>query len=60
MSIIVLTGMLSEVLSVLTTALTLVQTITGAEQAALAIKNAILSITQAIGILNTLPPITIP
>lgn len=60
MSIIIITGMLSSVLSVLTTALALVQTIAGAEAAALAIKNAILSITEAIGILNLLPPITIP
>lgn len=60
MSIIVITGMLSSVLSILTGVLALVQTIAGAEAAALAIKNAILSITQAIGILNSLPPITIP
>lgn len=60
MSIIVITGMLSSVLSLLTTALALVQTLTGAEPAALAIKAAILSVTQAIGILNALPPITIP
>ncbi len=60
MSPIIITGMLSDVLSVLTTALSLVQTITGAEAAALAIKNALLSITQAIGILNSLPTITIP
>ncbi|MGC1854474.1 MAG: hypothetical protein WA659_03780 [Candidatus Aquirickettsiella sp.] len=60
MSIIIITGMLSNVLSILTTALSLVQTIAGAEAAALAIKNAILSITEAIGILNSLPPITIP
>ncbi len=60
MSIIVITGVLSSVLSTLTTALSLVQTITGAEAAAIAIKDAILSITEAIGILNPLPPITIP
>lgn len=60
MSLIIITGLLSDVLSVLTTALSLVQTITGAEAAALAIKSAILSITQAIGILNALPPITFP
>lgn len=60
MSIIVITGMLSNVLSILTTALTLVQNIAGAEAAAIAIKEAILSVTQAIGILSALPPITIP
>jgi spore maturation protein SpmB len=56
MSIIVITGLLSNVLSILTTALSLVQSITGAEAAAIAIKDAILSITQAIGILNSLSP----
>lgn len=60
MSIIVITGLLSNVLSILTTALLLIQTITGAEAAATAIKGAILSITQANSILNSLPPITIP
>lgn len=60
MSIIVITGLLSNVLSILTTALSLVQTIAGAEAAAIAIKDAILSVTQALGILNALPPITIP
>lgn len=60
MSIIVITGLLSNVLSILTTALSLVQTITGTEAAASAIKDAILSVTQALGILNSLPPITIP
>ncbi|WP_342227088.1 hypothetical protein [Rickettsiella endosymbiont of Rhagonycha lignosa] len=60
MSIIVITGLLSNVLSILTTALALVQTISGTEAAALAIKAAIISVTQAIGILNALPPITIP
>ncbi|MES2142500.1 MAG: hypothetical protein V4471_06450 [Pseudomonadota bacterium] len=60
MSIIVITGLLSNVLNILTTTLALVQTITGAEAAALALKAAIISVTQAIGILNALPPITIP
>lgn len=60
MSIIIITGMLSGVLSVLTTTLTLVQTVAGAEAATLAIKDAIISIVQAISILNSLPPITIP
>lgn len=60
MSIIVITGMLSSVLSILTTALALVQSIAGAEAAAIAIKNAIISVTEAIGILNSLPPVTIP
>lgn len=59
MSLIVITGMLSNILSILTTTLALVQTISGAEAAAIAIKNAILSVTQAIGILNSLQPITI-
>lgn len=59
-TIIIITGFLSNVLSVLTSALALVQTIAGAEAAAIAIKDAILSVTQAIGILNSLPPITIP
>lgn len=57
---IIITGWLSSVLSILTAALSLVQTITGAEAAAIAIKDAIISVTQAIGILNALPPITIP
>lgn len=56
---IIITGLLAYVLSILTAALSLVQNIAGAEQAAIAIKNAILSITQASGILNSLPP-TIP
>lgn len=60
MSIIVINGLLSNVLSVLTTVLSLVQGITGAEAAAIAIKDAIISVTEAIGILNTIPPITIP
>jgi hypothetical protein len=60
MSIIVINGLLSNVLSVLTTVLSLVQDITGAEAAAIAIKDAIISVTEAIGILNAIPPITIP
>lgn len=60
MSIIIITGMLSNALSILTTALALVQTITGTEAAATAIKKCSCSVTQAIGILNSLPPITIP
>lgn len=60
MSIIGVNGLLLNVLNILTTALAAVQTIAGAEAAAIAIKNAILSVTDAIGILNSLPPITIP
>ncbi|WP_342146307.1 hypothetical protein [Rickettsiella endosymbiont of Aleochara curtula] len=60
MSLIIITGMLSNALSILTTVLTLVQTIAGAEAATLAIKDAIISLIEAIGILNSLPPITIP
>lgn len=56
---IVITGMLSNVLSILTAALCLVQSIAGAEAAAIAINNAILSVTQATGILNSLPFITV-
>lgn len=55
MTSIIITGMLSEVLSILTTALLLVQTIAGAEGAATAIKDAIISVTEAIGILNSTP-----
>lgn len=55
MSIIVINGLLSNVLSVLTTVLSLVQGITGAEAAAIAIKDAIISVTEAIGILNAIP-----
>ncbi|MCH9636813.1 hypothetical protein A1D18_00205 [Candidatus Rickettsiella isopodorum] len=57
---IIITGMLSNTLSILTIALSLVQAITGTEEAALAINNAINSIIEAIGILNSLPPIIIP
>lgn len=57
---IIITGMLSNALSILTIALSLVQAITGTEEAALAINNAINSIIEAIGILNSLPPIIIP
>jgi hypothetical protein len=57
---IIITGMLSNTLSILTIALSLVQAITGTEEAALAINNAINSIIEAIGILNALPPIIIP
>ncbi|MDQ8039647.1 MAG: hypothetical protein REH83_04500 [Rickettsiella sp.] len=54
MSIIVITGMLSNILSILTTVLSLVQNIAGAEAAALEIKDAILSMAQAIK--NHSPP----
>lgn len=59
MSIVVITGLLSDVLGILTTTLALVQTIAGAEAATTALTDVLISVTQAIGILNALPPITI-
>lgn len=57
---IVIIGMLSNILSILTTTLARVQTISGTEAAALAIKAAIVSVTQAIWYFKCITPITLP